>query len=255
MKSNFGLNQTPTRSSRLDFTLNYVICYWVAPETSDARRKSLVRYFDLQRHTKSNFGAEQIIVTNLDYPGAIPFVEPPGFKREHALFAVYFGLGQLIDEGLSLPVVLHDHDVFLRAPVKAVDDAIQCIGRSPGGSFSEQLLVFPELSKNALKDYITHLKTFEFCTGQRLDHGADVRHDGMFSSEYTLANTKPSPFDGIPIEASIELRDLVSFDIGAHHSLDAAYCECNTISDNAQAVHGHLNKGPATDALLKWLTQ
>lgn len=232
--------------------MNYVICYWAPPDLSPRREQALRRYFDLQRYTKAQFGAEQLIVTNLNYPGAIEFIEPPGFKREHALFARYFGLGQLFDQGLGFPLCVHDHDAFINRPMHARGH-IQCLAMTPNGTFSEQFVIYPEAAKQALQAYIERLKQFQFGTLQRRELGAAVRHEGMYSSEFTLATLTENPFQGMPVQASISHRDLVSFDIQGHHSLDTAYCECNPINADTQVVHGHINKGPASDALFEWL--
>lgn len=233
--------------------MNYVISYWVPPDMSEQRRAQLKAYFDLQRFAKSRFGAEQLIVTNLDYPGAIPFVEPPGFRREYGLFAMYFGLKQLIEQGLDFPITVHDHDLFIRAPMPEHATAIQCVGSEGKGTFSEQIVVFPACSQNALMDYIDYLAEFTFFKHKRNDYGTDVRHDNMYSSESAMSNLHPPPFANFNILSNIRHCDLVSFDIQGHHSLDPAYCESEPIAADTQAVHGHLNKGPASDALLEWL--
>ena len=234
--------------------MNYVISYWLSPDSSPERERELRRYFDLQCYTKEQFGARQLIVTNIDYPGAIPFVEPPGFSREYAFFAKQFGVAQLIDSGFEFPFAVHDHDMFIRNPLPASESAILCSSKS-GHCFSDQLVIYPQISKEALLGYVNLLKTFDFDKGVQTGYGCETRHEKMYSSEVTLARIKPNPFIDIPVEIAISFRDLVSFDILDHHSLDPADCECNPVPDDVQAVHGHLNKGPATDALIKWLAQ
>lgn len=232
--------------------MNYVTSYWIPPDAPDHRKDSLQTYFDLQRYTKQQFGADQIIVTNLDYPGALPFIEPPGFKREYGMFAKLFGIGQLIDQGLEFPIVVHDHDMFVREGLPHSETAILCASME-GHRYSDQLAVYPEVSRNALTGFIDHLKTFEFVKKFHHGYGSEARHEKMYSTEMTLGNTKPNPFADIPIEIAISFRDLVSFDILEHHSLDSSHCECDLIPPEVQAVHGHLNKGPATEALVDWL--
>ena len=235
--------------------MNYVVSYWVSPDTREERKDALRIYFDLQRYTKAQFGAEQLIVTNLDYPGAIPLQLPAGFRREFGMFAKFLGLGQLIRDGLEFPITVHDHDMFVRDALQHDDSAIIC---ASGGDayFSDQIVIFPEISRAALMDFIERLEDVE--SHPPLLHsgyGSEIRHEGMYSTESIHCNMQPRPFADIPIKVDIPYRDLVSFDIQGHHSLDPAECECGPIPDDVLAVHGHLNKGPATDQLVNWLTR
>jgi hypothetical protein len=234
--------------------MNYVISYWVPPDTSEQRKEYLRRYFDLQCYTKTQFGASQTIITNLDYEGAIAFPEPEKMIEEYGLFARYFGLGQLIQDGLEFPIAVHDHDTFIRAPLVASDSAILCASKNEY-NFSEQLVVYPEISRMPLSALINKFQNYDFHKALSCGYGTEARHEQMYNPEEALANMRPLPFEGIPIESSISLRDLVSFDILGHHSLDAQECECKPIPDSVQAVHGHLNKGAATEALIDWLAQ
>lgn len=234
--------------------MNYVISYWVPPGTSEQRKDYLRRYFDLQCYTKAQFGAVQSIITNLDYEGAIAFPNPRKISKEYGLFSRYFGLGQLIRDGLKFPIAVHDHDTFIRGPLVASDSAILCASKTEY-NFSEQLVIYPKVSRKALLACINRFENYDFHKALHIGNGTEVRHEQMYSPEAALANMRPPPFDGIPIEDSLSLRDLVSFDILGHHSLDAEECECNPIPDSVQAVHGHLNKGPATEALVDWLVQ
>ena len=234
--------------------MNYLLSYWIPPDASDERKDALRTYFDLQCHLKRQFGAEQIIVTNLDYAGAIRFQEPPGFSYQYGMFAKPFGLGQMVDSGLEFPITLHDHDMFIRQPLAANQHAIRCSSGSDQ-HFSDQLVIYPELSKHALTTYVDKLKRFDFPKGLHSGYGTEVRHEQMYSTEVTLNHMNPHPFADIAIDVSIPFRDLVTFDILDQHSLDAGFSECNFIPPDVQAVHGHLNKGPATDALIDWLCQ
>ena len=234
--------------------MNYLLSYWIPPDASDQRKDALRTYFDLQCYLKRQFGAEQIIVTNLDYAGAIAFEEPPGFSYEYGMFAKTFGVGQMIRNGLEFPITVHDHDMFIRQPLTANQHAIRC---SSGGEahFSDQLVIYPELSKQALTNYVDRLMSFDFPKGRQSGYGAEVRHESMYSSEITQAYMQPKPFADIAIDVSIPFRDLVTFDILDQNSLDAGISQCKPIPMEVQAVHGHLNKGPATDALIEWMSQ
>jgi hypothetical protein len=234
--------------------MNYLLSYWISPDSSDERKDALRTYFDLQCYLKQQFGAKQTIVTNLDYAGAIPLQEPPGFSYKYGMFAKHFGLGQMIRNGLEFPIAVHDHDMFIRQPLAANQHAIRC--SSGGGDyFSDQLVIYPELSKHAVVRYIDKLESFDFPTGLHSGYGTEVRHEKMYSTEVTQHYMEPRPFTGIDIDVSIPFRDLVTFDILEQHSLDAGVSECKPIPMEVEAVHGHLNKGPATDALIGWLSQ
>ena len=234
--------------------MNYLLSYWIPSDASDQRKEALRTYFDLQCYLKRQFGAKQIIVTNLDYAGAIRFEEPPGFSYEYGMFTKFFGLGQIIRDGFDFPITVHDHDMFIRQPLIANEQAIVC-SSSGDHHFSDQLVIYPELSRLALEKFIDKLSSFDFFKGLQSGYGTAVRHERMYSSEITLANMQPNPFAGIPIDASITYRDLVSHHIVGQHSLDVGTSECEPIPAEVQAVHGHLNKGPATDALIDWMCQ
>jgi hypothetical protein len=234
--------------------MNYIISYWVAPETSDRRKEYLRRYFDLQHYTKRQLGATHIIITNLDYEGAIAFPEPKKIHKEYGLISRYLGLGQLIRDRVEFPIAVHDHDTFIREPLVASDSAILCASKIEH-NFSEQLVVYPEISRTALIAYINKFENDDFPKMRQSGYGTDIRHEHMYSAEAAFTHMRPPPFEGIPIESSLSLQDLVSFDILGHHSLDPEECECNPIPDSVQAIHGHLNKGPATEALIDWLAQ
>ncbi|RBP49776.1 hypothetical protein [Arenicella xantha] len=232
--------------------MNYVVSYWAPDDMASDRRDALRRYFDLQHYTKTRFGGHQIILTNIDYPSAIQLQVPTKFSKPYAMFAKYLGLGQMVRAGLEFPIALHDHDMFIRTQLPVNDTAIQCCSGS-GSTFSDQLVVFPECSKDKLMAFIERLESFDFPLGFNAGYGCEVRHEEMFSTEVAAALMDPPPFAGMRIEVNIPFRDIVSFDILEHHSLDVAQCECQPISSDAVAVHAHINKGPATDALIDWL--
>lgn len=232
--------------------MHYLIAYWLEPGSPPAREQALRTYFDLQCHTKRLFDAQQLIVTNIDYPGAIPLILPDGFKREHAIHVKFFALHQILQNGYELPICMHDHDMFLTAAINCDDGAIHCTS-APQGKFSDQLVAFPEQSQEALRVFLEALNRFDCYFGMHTGWGSEARHEGMYSSEVTLANMKPYPFAEIPIKADIPYRDLVSFDIQEHHSLDAIDCDAGPIQAGTKAVHGHINKGPATELLIDWI--
>lgn len=109
-------------SSAAQQPMNYLIAYWLEPGSSREQENALRTYFDLQTYSKHLFGAEQIIITNIDYDGAIALELPPAFTREHALQVKYLALQQLLSLGYELPICMHDHDLFIKAPI-ATDGA------------------------------------------------------------------------------------------------------------------------------------
>jgi hypothetical protein len=232
--------------------MDYLVAYWLDPQSSEEREAALRVYFDMQLYTKSLFGGNQLIVTNIDYQGAIPFDEPKGFTREHAMHVKYFALQQILRAGHDLPICLHDHDMFIKSPLTVNAEAIRCTSKNRE-RFSDQLLVFPPLAREPLENFLQRLNDLDCLFGMHVGYGTEQRHEGIYSSEFTLANLQPYPFADIPIEADIISRDLVSFDIREHHSLDAVNCDAKPIPAKAQAVHGHLNKGPATELLVDWI--
>lgn len=129
---------------------------------------------------------------------------------------------------------------------------IRCVSKYQG-RFSDQLVVFPPASKRQLDAYLETLSTLRVEFAPRYGYGIEKRHEGMYSSEATMAKVDPYPFTETPIIADIISSDLVSRNIRDHHSLEAANCFAEQIPAHVQAVHGHLNKGPATDVLVDWL--
>lgn len=232
--------------------MNYLISYWLNPEVPRRRADELRRYFDLQCYLKQQFGAQQTIITNLDYEGAIPFIEPQGFSKEYAFFAKQFGLGQLLERGYALPVAVHDHDLFIRQPLPHQHDAILC-GSQFDGLFSDQLVVYPEIARKQIMEYVMYLREFNFPKALQHGYGCKTRHESLYSSEVTMTKLEKNPYADIPIKTAISVHDLVSHNIVDHHSLDEAECEYIPIEAAIQAVHGHLNKGPSTKALIDWL--
>lgn len=232
--------------------MNYVISFWLPPDAGPVRESALRAYFDLQRASKARFGANQLIVTNIDYENAIAFDAPPGFSREYGLLAKYFGLGQIIEAGYEFPIAMHDHDTFIRARLPHDPEAILC-GSAPLGQFSEQCVVFPESSKAALVNYIAQLQTFDFPKMERPGSAARGRHQGMYSTEAVKGLMQPDPFAGLTLRPVLRVHDMVSFDIGGQNSLDSGCCEARPIRRGTQAVHGHINKGPASQLLMDWL--
>lgn len=170
--------------------MNYVITYWVPPGTSQTRKNALRGYFDLQRQTKTRFGDCQTIVSNLDYRDAIPFIQPEGFQPEHGIIAKWLGLGQIIDSGIEFPVMMHDHDVFVRSPIAHDEEAI-CSAFAGSEYISDQIVIIPEKCREAVVDYINRLKLFNFQGGLRSGYGCEVRHEGRYSSETIQVNMNP----------------------------------------------------------------
>ena len=234
--------------------MNYVITYWVPPGTSEARKDTLRLYFDLQRETKARFGGHQTIVTNIDYRGAVPFLQPTGFLPQHGIIAKWIGLGQMIHRGMKFPIMMHDHDVFIRASIAHDPDAI-CSAYAKDGYISDQIVLIPEKCKNDVINYVNRLLQFTFHGTCRSGYGCEVRHEGRYSSESIQINMNPKPFATTPMKSCINIRDLVSFDIKNRHSLDPGNSDCNPIPDDAQAVHGHLNRGKASQLLMAWLNR
>ncbi len=234
--------------------MNYVVTYWVPPDTSEARKKALCMYFDLQRKTKERFGCHQTIVTNVDYPHAVPLVLPPGFLPRHGILAKWFGLGQMIDSGMRCPIMMHDHDVFIRAPI-AYDMEAMYSAYARDGYVSDQIIIIPPMRKNDVMNYINRLRSFTFQGGFRNGYGCEIRHEGRYSSEIVQVKMQPRPFANTPAKPTITLQDVVSFDIQDTHSLDRGTADCPPISDEVQAVHAHLNRGEVTASLMEWLNR
>lgn len=240
--------------------ITYVCSYWLSPEAGKTRVAELKRYFDLQCYLKKRMGCRQIILSNIDYPEAIDLELPPNFTPKYAFFARYFGLKQLLESGVQFPICLHDHD-FFNVQHLAHDDGAILAGAINRGCFSEQAVIYPEIAKQALLDFINTLWKLDFDTSGTLKsgYGTEVRHEGMYSTEKTKASDSMQPFKSIPMQQALNIKDQVSFDIVAHHSLDASPISTGGLSAEIPAgthgVHGHLNKGEATDVMLNWLAQ
>ncbi|MBL4671627.1 MAG: hypothetical protein JKX81_05165 [Arenicella sp.] len=232
--------------------MNYLCSYWLSADASDARVAELKRYFDLQCYLKRRMGSHQIILTNIDYPGATPIDLPLNFTTEFAMFTRYFGLAQVVKSGISFPLCVHDHD-FFNGKELASDDSAILVGALVNDFFSDQVVVYPEISKQAILDFVDSLWALDFDAFIQSGYGTEVRHEGLFSTEQTMANLGLHPFESIPIRREFNVKDQVSFDIIDQHSLDPAYVEAQAIPASSHGAHGHLNKGPATNVLLDWL--
>jgi hypothetical protein len=232
--------------------MNYLCSYWLSPDASDTRVAELKRYFDLQCYLKNRMGDNQIILTNIDYPDAVLIDLPPNFTIEFAMFARFFGLAQVIKSGISFPLCVHDHD-FFNGKELAYDDGAILVGALVDDFFSDQVVVYPEISKQAILDFVDSLWALDFDASMQSGYGTEVRHEGLFSTEQTMVNLDLHPFESIPMRREFNVKDQVSFDIIDQHSLDLAYVEAQAIPAGSHGVHGHLNKGPATNVLLDWL--
>lgn len=232
--------------------MNYLCSYWLSPDASEARVAELKRYFDLQCYLKRRMGSQQIILTNIDYPNAIPIDLPYNFTAEFAMFARFFGLAQVIKSGISFPLCVHDHD-FFNAKELVYDDGAILVAALVNDFFSDQVVVYPEISKQVILDFVDSLWALDFEAFMQSGYGTEVRHEGLFSTEQTLVNLGLHPFEPIPIRREFNIKDQVSFDIVDQHSLDSAHVKAEPIPAGIHGVHGHLNKGPATDVLLDWL--
>ncbi len=232
--------------------MNYICAYWLSPDASRSRVNELKKYFDLQRYLKTRIGAKQIIVTNIDYPGAIRMKLPSDFNSKHALFTRYFAVKQVLESGLQFPICVHDHDSF-NATTLPVDDNAILVGSTSKSYFSEQIAVYPQCAKEALFAFTKAIWNLELEGFTQSGYGTEVRHEGSYSIESAMARLDYNPFDGIEVRATIRVKDQVSFDILEKHSLDQAEIDAEHIPSDIDVVHGHLNKGPATEKLLNWL--
>ena len=233
-------------------SITYVCCYWLSPDAGDSRETELRRYFDLQIYLKKRLGCQQLIVTNIDYPGAIAMKLPPKFTPKHALYTRYYGLKQLVESGLEFPICLHDHD-FFNAQSLPHDSEAMLVGALIDGLFSEQVVVYPETSKQAVIDYADMLWDPDFEGHLQSGYGTESRHEGNYSTEQTIANLAIRPFESIPIRKAINVKDQVSFDIVDQHSLDIGEAACEASPPGTSGIHGHINKGQATEVMLDWL--
>ncbi|RBP50617.1 hypothetical protein [Arenicella xantha] len=234
--------------------ITYVCSYWLSPAAGEAREAELKRYFDLHCYLKQRMGSQQIILTNLDYPGAIELKVPPNFTEKYAFFARYFGLKQLIESGVQLPICLHDHDFFNAKDLPYDENAI-LVGSMVDGYFSEQAVVYPEIAKQAIMAFTDKLWSLDFTAGLQYGYGTEVRHEGLYSTEQTMSDLALQPFKSIPMRQGFNVKDQVSFDIVSHHSLDAASIASTEIPSGSHGIHGHLNKGQATEVMLDWLAE
>lgn len=232
--------------------MNYICAYWLSPDVSRSRAHELKKYFDLQSYLKKRFGSKQIIVTNIDYPGAIPMKLPHGFTSKHALFTRYFAVKQVLESGLQFPICVHDHDSFNATPLPHDHNAI-LVGSTSKSYFSEQVAVYPECAKEALLEFTSAVWNLEFEGFTQSGFGTESRHEGNYSLETALARLNYNPFEGIEVRAAIRVKDQVSFEILEKHSLDQADIDADDISNAVDVVHGHLNKGVATEKMLNWL--
>lgn len=240
--------------------ITYVCSYWLSPEADKSRVAELKRYFDLQCYLKKRMGCRQIILSNIDYPDAIELKLPSNFTAKHAFFSRYFGLKQLLESGVQFPICLHDHDFFNAQHLPDDEDAILA-GAIDRGYFSEQAVVYPEMAKQALLDFINTLWELDYDASGALQsgYGTEVRHEGMYSTEQTMVSHSLQPFKSLAMRRAFNVKDQVSFDIGAHHSLDDSPISAEgagaEIPAGTHGVHGHLNKGETTDVMLDWLAQ
>lgn len=233
--------------------LTYVIGYWLDPASAPEREAALRTYFDLQKHTKQQLGAEQIIVTNIDYEGALTLKIPEGFTPRHAQFSKHLAVYQLLQSGIDLPICVHDHDLFLKQELQADPHAIRC-GSKYSGIFSDQILVIPPSAREEIMAYYQQLFELELPFHTQSGYGTEQRHEGLYSTEMALRLMQQFPFKDVPIVDDILCYDLVSHEIQEHHSLDNGNCEAQPVPEYAQVVHGHLNKGQATEVLVDWLS-
>ncbi len=234
--------------------MNYLCSYWLSPNASRAREVQLRRYFDLQCYLKQRMGCRQVIMTNIDYPGSISIDLPPNFTEEKAFFTRYFALKQQIEAGLEFPICLHDHDLFNAKPLPHDADAI-LVGSMKEGAFSEQAVVYPSIAKHAIFKFSDILWNQDIGSHRRAAYGAKRRHEGMFSTEQTIHDLVLRPFRSVPMRIAFNVKDQVSFDIGGQNSLDTGDAMCADIPPGVDAIHGHINKGQATDVLLDWLAR
>ncbi len=234
--------------------MNYLCSYWLAPSASESRKSELVKYFDLQCYLKKRIGAKQIIVTNIDYPGAYQFNLPEKFTAQYGLFTRFYALGQMIEAGLEFPICCHDHDFFNATPLEYDANSILVAALS-GDFFSDQVLVIPESQKQAILDFVTTLRKLDFDAALQSGYGTEVRHEGQFSTEQSYANIENRPFSQEDLRIAFNIRDQVSFDIVNQHSLEPGNAESEAIPDYCHGVHGHINKGKASDIMLQWLAK
>jgi len=232
--------------------VNYICAYWLSPDVSRSRVHELRKYFDLQCYLKKRIGAKQIIVTNIDYPGAFAMELPSGFTSKHALFTRYFAVKQLIESGLQFPICVHDHDSFNTTPLPVDENAI-LVGSTSKSYFSEQIAVYPQCAKEALLAFTRAIWNLEFEGFFQSGYGTELRHAGSYSLESAMARLNYNPFEDIEVRAAIRVKDQVSFEILENHSLDQAEIDAEDIPSDIDVVHGHLNKGLATEKLLNWL--
>lgn len=232
--------------------MNYICSYWLSPEAGQSRAHELKKYFDLQCYLKRRIGAKQMVVTNIEYPGAIVMRLPPNFTSRHAQFTRYFAVKQVLESGLGFPLCVHDHDSFNVASLPHDPDAI-LVGSTTERYFSEQIAIYPQRAKEALLEFTRAVWNLEFAGFTQSGYGTESRHEGSFSLESAMANMKYKPFDDIEVRAAIRVKDQVSFDILEKHSLDQAEVYAEDIPDEIDVVHGHLNKGVASDKMLSWM--
>lgn len=240
--------------------ITYVCAYWLSPDASNARVAELKRYFDLQCYLKKRMGRTQIIMTNIDYPGAIDIQLPADFKKEDAMFTRYYGVQQLIKNGLQFPICLHDHDFFNSQDLPYSESAIFS-GAVVDGCFSEQAVVYPKMAKQALVDFASSLASLGLALGAGIKsgYGTEVRHEGLNSTEHVLRQYSLDQFKSLPMLDQLKVKDQVSFDILKHHSLDVVDVPIKNnsayVPAGSHAVHGHINKGEASEAMLDWLAE
>ncbi len=232
--------------------MNYLCSYWLNPDADPQRVAELKRYFDLQCYLKQQMGSKQFVMTNIDYSGALKFDLPKSFSPKYALFTRYFALAQLVRLGVSFPICVHDHDLFHAKPLEFDDKSI-LVSALIDGFFSDQLVVYPESAKAAIIALSDYLGELNFEAGLQSGYGTEIRHEGLYSTEQTFFDLKLRPFESLPMRQAFNVKDQVSFDIVSQHSLDSGSADSRPIPRGTHAVHGHLNKGLATDTLLNWL--
>ncbi|MBX2848861.1 MAG: hypothetical protein KTR16_11110 [Acidiferrobacterales bacterium] len=234
--------------------MNYLCSYWLNPESNAERESELRRYFDLQCYLKQRMGNTQVIVSNIDYPSAVAFELPLGFNSKFAMFTRFFALKQMILAGLEFPICCHDHDFFNARPLEHDPDHV-LVSALVNGYFSDQVIVFPESSKQAIFDFVNTLEDFDYEPQLQSGYGTEIRHEGQYSTEQSYAHLNEKPFQNTPMRQAYNVLDQVSFDILDQHSLDHGTAKANDIPDYCHGVHGHVNKGQATEILLNWLSK
>ncbi|MBX2846844.1 MAG: hypothetical protein KTR16_00875 [Acidiferrobacterales bacterium] len=102
------------------------------------------------------------------------------------------------------------------------------------GLFSEHIVVYSEIAKQAILDCSETLWSPVFEGQLHFGYGTETRHEGSYSTVQTIANRSIGPFGSMPMRKAINVKDQVSFDIVNQHLLD--FGESNA----AQFLQGYL---------------